>query len=63
MGTGKLSAGGLSKWFNLDMEDQFKNLKRLLEDNITQELLKELDKILLEAQSENWAPKSPLFGK
>jgi hypothetical protein len=62
MGTGKLSASGLTKWFKLDMEDQFSSLKKYTEDNITEELKRELQKILVEAQCESWAPKAPLQG-
>jgi len=57
MGTGKLAAGSVNKWFKLGIEDKFRSVKTFIEKNIENHLRKLLDKILIEADHENWAPK------
>ena len=62
MGTGKLAAGSVNKWFKLGIEDKFRSVKTFIEKNIENHLRKLLDKILIEADHENWAPKQPMSG-
>lgn len=63
MGTGKLNVGGFDKWFKLNVEDNFKSAKKLIERNINQELEKKLEKITNEAEAELWTPKEAMYGK
>jgi hypothetical protein len=57
VGTGKLTVGGFAKWFKLDVESQFVNIRDFIEQNITQKLSKEMARVLKEAGSESWVPK------
>jgi hypothetical protein len=63
VGTGKLTVGGFAKWFKLDVENQFIKIRDLIEVNITNQLSKEMKKVLREAEAESWVPKQPMYGK